>query len=69
MGSLCRIDSQVTLNRPAGDLASATHASVALGFGLGRVLVSQRGVPLLHLLLGFVFLESVLVRNAPEFAD
>jgi hypothetical protein len=55
MGSLCRVDSQVTLNQPASDLASATHASVAPGFGLGRVLLSQRGVPLLHLLLGFVF--------------
>jgi hypothetical protein len=64
MGSLCRVDSQLTLNQPASDLASATPASVAPGFGLGRVFVSQRGVPLLHLLLGFVFPG---VRNAPEF--
>jgi hypothetical protein len=59
MGSLCRVDSQVTLNPPASELASATHAAVALGFSLGRVFVTQRGVPLLHLPLGFLFLESV----------
>ena len=63
MGSLCPVNSQVTLNQPASDLARATPASVALGFGLGRVFVSQRGVPLLHLLLRFVFLESVTLLN------